>query len=127
MSSICQKGESAQHFLQAICRAKHNLESTTSFMTKPTKTLLILATVNLVAGLAFAANLVNVHDAVWLYVTVPAGAICLGLFLISRMLEKETALYDAEQRNVLVALNGPAEQRAPASPSGAHPTLAKAH
>jgi hypothetical protein len=96
-------------------------------MTKTTKTLLILAAVNLVAGLAFAANLVNVHDAVWLYVTAPAGAICLGLFLISRMLEKETARYDTEQRNILIALNGPAEPQPSASPSGAHHTLAKAH
>ena len=96
-------------------------------MTKTTKTLLILAAVNLVAGLAFATNLVNVHNATVFYVALPLGAIFLGLFLISRLLEKETALYDAEQRNVLVALKAPAEQQASASPAEARPTLAKAH
>ena len=74
-------------------------------MTKTTKTLLILV----------------------FYVALPLGAIFLGLFLISRLLEKETALYDAEQRNVLVALKAPAEQQASASPTAARPTLAKAH
>jgi TRAP-type C4-dicarboxylate transport system permease small subunit len=96
-------------------------------MTKTTKTLLILAAVNLVAGLAFATDLLDVHDSAVFYVALPLGAIFLGLFLISRMLEKETARYDAEQRNILVALKSPAEQQASASPAAARPTLAKAH
>jgi len=47
-------------------------------------------------------GLVNVQGAVWLYVALPAGAICMGLFLISLMLEKETG-FDQEQHALLAA------------------------
>ena len=96
-------------------------------MTKTTKTLLVLTAVNLIAGLVFATNLVNVHEAVWLYVAMPAGAICLGLFLISKLLEKEIARYDAEQQNILNAATRPPERQASSAPSAGHHTLAKAH
>jgi hypothetical protein len=67
-------------------------------MGRMTKTLLIVSLAGLIAGLAFVTGLVNVQTAVWLYVALPAGAICFGLFLIAKLLEQETAQYDAEQR-----------------------------
>ena len=70
-------------------------------MTKMTKTLLVLSLIGLVAGLVFVTGLVNVTNAIGLYVTLPAGAILFGLFLISRMLEKETSRFDEEQRTIL--------------------------
>ena len=33
-----------------------------------------------------------------LYVALPLGAVCLGLFLMFRIFEKEAALYDEEQQ-----------------------------
>ena len=70
-------------------------------MTKMTKTLLVLSLIGLVAGLVFVTGLVNVTNAIGLYVTLPFGAILFGLFLISRMLEKETSRFDEEQRTIL--------------------------
>jgi ABC-type nickel/cobalt efflux system permease component RcnA len=67
-------------------------------MTGVTKTLLVLTIVNFVLGLLFVTGALSVGDAPALYVTLPAGAICFGLFLIWHMLEKETAAYDEEQR-----------------------------
>jgi hypothetical protein len=63
-----------------------------------TKTLLVLSVVGLVTGFAFVSGLVNVGDAIVLYVTLPAGAVFFGLFLISKLLEKEAAILDAEMR-----------------------------
>ena len=69
-------------------------------MSKTTKTLLALSLTGLVTGLAFVTGWVNVQNAVALYVALPAGAIFFGLFLIAKLLEKETAQYDAEQRTL---------------------------
>lgn len=66
-------------------------------MTKTTKNLLGISIACLIIGLAFATGILNAHDVVALYVFLPLGAVFLGLFLIFRMLEKETALYDQEQ------------------------------
>ena len=65
-------------------------------MTKITKTLLFLAVAGTVTGLLFVSGLVDVKDASALYVALPLGAVFFGLFLISRMLEKEAALHDQE-------------------------------
>jgi len=70
-------------------------------MSTATRTLLILALANLVAGLIFATGLVHLNDLSALYVTLPAGAIFSGLFLLFRMLEKETAYYNQEQKRIL--------------------------
>lgn len=67
-------------------------------MSKMTKTLLVLSVVFLAVGIAFVTGLVNVGDAVALYVTLPAGAIFFGLFLISLSLQAESAFFDEEQR-----------------------------
>ena len=48
-------------------------------------------------------------DATGLYVALPTEAIFFGLFLISKLLEKETALDDREQRAAraaAIAANG---------------------
>jgi hypothetical protein len=65
-------------------------------MGKMTKLLLVLALMGLGSGLIFASGLVQVKDLPGLYATLPVGAICFGLFLISLMLEKESALFDEE-------------------------------
>src|SRR2546422_9965727 len=72
-------------------------------MARMTKTLLTVSLAGLITGLAFVTGLVNVQNAVWLYVALPAGAIFFGLFLIAKLLEQETARYDAEQRTLLAA------------------------
>ena len=80
-------------------------------MSKLTKTLLVLSCIGLVSGLIFVTGLVNVGNLSFLYVALPSGAIFFGLFLISKLLEKEVALHDAEiQAAVLAATRaqGPA-------------------
>ncbi len=72
-------------------------------MTKTTKILLALAIAGLVSGLAINSGLVDASTAEWLYVCFPMGAILFGLFLLSKILEKETAAYDQEQRAALAA------------------------
>ena len=77
--------------------------------------MLTLAVAGLVAGVAFNSGLINVEKMVVLYVTLPLGAIFLGLFLICKLLEKESGLYDEEQHRVLVGL----EQARPAEAASA--------
>ena len=66
-------------------------------MGKMTKCLLALSISGLTLGLAL--NFFKGSPAT--FVVLPAGAIFFGLFLISLMLEKESAAYDAEQRKLL--------------------------
>lgn len=73
-------------------------------MSKMTKVLLVLSLSCLTAGLVFVTGLVNVGEAVWLYVTFPAGAIFFGLFLISMSLQGASALFDEEQRTIVAAI-----------------------
>jgi TRAP-type C4-dicarboxylate transport system permease small subunit len=72
-------------------------------MTKITKSLLALAVLGLSAGGLFNSGIIDVQNASAFYVALPAGAIFLGLFFISKMLEKESAAYDQEQRAALAA------------------------
>jgi hypothetical protein len=67
-------------------------------MTKLTKLLLGLAVAGIGSGLLFVTGLINVQDSVFWYVTLPAGAIFLGLFLISLFLEKEVAHFDKQEQ-----------------------------
>ena len=70
-------------------------------MTTLTKTLLGISVAGFAAGFA--------TDMMWGF-GKPVGAIFLGLFLISKMLEKEIALFDAEEktrRNCADALSKP--------------------
>jgi|SoiMethySBSTD1v2_1073268.scaffolds.fasta_scaffold2232142_1 hypothetical protein len=75
-------------------------------MSKMTKVLLVLSLSCLTAGLVFVTGIVSVGEAVALYVTLPAGAIFFGLFLISLSLQAQSALFDEEQRMALVAAIG---------------------
>ena len=77
-------------------------------MSKTTKVLLVLSLSCLAAGLVFVTGLINVGEAVSLYVTFPAGAIFFGLFLISLNLQAESALFDEEQRTRTIASATPA-------------------
>ncbi len=67
-------------------------------MGKTTKVLLLLAIVCLVAGFLLNSGLIGVGECAALYVIFPFGAIFAGLFLISKLLEKESARYDEEHR-----------------------------
>jgi hypothetical protein len=67
-------------------------------MSRLTKILLVLTIINFVPGVLFVSGMVGVGKFPGLYATFPVGATLYGLFLISRMLEKEVAAFDAEQR-----------------------------
>lgn len=69
-----------------------------------TKVLLVLSLSCLTAGVVFVTGIVNVGDAVSLYVTLPAGAIFFGLFLIALSLQAQSALFDEDQRMALAAI-----------------------
>jgi hypothetical protein len=71
------------HFSKVIREQQHENKN----MTKTTKILLIVAIVAF--GLGFT-------DILW-GVGKPVGAIFLGLFLISKILEKEAAKFDEEE------------------------------
>ncbi|HUA38969.1 MAG TPA: hypothetical protein VMA35_11310 [Candidatus Sulfopaludibacter sp.] len=58
----------------------------------------MLTIINFVPGVLFVSGLVGVGKFPGLYATFPVGATLYGLFLISRMLEKEVEAFDAEQR-----------------------------
>jgi ABC-type nickel/cobalt efflux system permease component RcnA len=80
-------------------------------MGKTTKKLLILSLACLVMGLGFVTGVINVKELVGLYVALPLGAVFFGLFLIFRMLEKETSLYDDEHEMQLSAAKTPMEKQ----------------
>jgi len=67
-------------------------------MAKTTKTLLTLSIASLIIGLIFVTGIINVQSTAAWYVSLPLGAVCFGLFLIFKMLETETALYDDEHQ-----------------------------
>jgi hypothetical protein len=69
-------------------------------MGKTTKILLGLSIAGLALGLTFVTGLINVEHLVALYVALPVGAIFFGLFLISLMLERESAQFDREHRDI---------------------------
>jgi hypothetical protein len=68
-------------------------------MSKLSKTFLTASGIGLTAGLIFSTDLVNVQNMPFCFVALPLGAIFAGLFLISRMLENESALYDKEHKS----------------------------
>ena len=70
-------------------------------MTKMNKTLLLLAVIGLVAGLVINVGLVNTRGFDALYIIFPVGAVFSGLFLIARMLEKESARFDEDQARMV--------------------------
>lgn len=62
--------------------------------------LLWLAIASLVIGGVLNIGLINVGDLDAAYVVFPVGAVFMGFFLISWILEKESAHYDEEQRTM---------------------------
>src|SRR5947208_11879367 len=82
-------------------------------MTKPTKTLFLLGITCLFLGVILITGIIPVHDAAWLFVVLPTGAILFGLFLISLILEKETSLYDRQESQKLADLNNTVRAEAP--------------
>ena len=65
-------------------------------MKRITKAFLILAIVCIVAGLVLNIGLVDIKGMDALYAVLPFGAAFAGLFLISKVLEKESTCYDTE-------------------------------
>jgi hypothetical protein len=70
-------------------------------MSKLTKALLVLSVIGFATGFVFVTGLVKIGDAVALYAALPMGAIFFGLFLISKMLEKEITRHDKEVQAAL--------------------------
>jgi hypothetical protein len=68
-------------------------------MTNPSKTLLAITVTGLVGGSIIDFGRFNLNPA-WT-VVLPVGAIAYGLFLISFMLEKELAKFDADEAKEL--------------------------
>jgi len=67
-------------------------------MSRLTKTLLLATVANFIPAVLFLTGFVNVSNAPGLYVSFPLAAIFFGLTLLSRMMQKEVAAFDAEQR-----------------------------
>ena len=80
-------------------------------MTKTTKTLLTLGISGLALGMAIDSGLVDVTNASALCVLLPLGAVFFGMFLLSKVLEKETAAFDQERRLALAAAEAAAVTR----------------
>ncbi|HEV2391932.1 MAG TPA: hypothetical protein VG146_06165 [Verrucomicrobiae bacterium] len=77
------------------------------------KTLLLLAAICLVAGLVINIGLVNTRGYDALYIIFPVGAVFAGLFLIARMLEKESARFDEDQARMVRLENKRPEEQNP--------------
>jgi uncharacterized membrane protein HdeD (DUF308 family) len=85
-------------------------------MTRVTKVLLVAGVVCLVLGLLVSVDVIDSKAHPTLTVALPVGAICLGVFFISFIFEKDAARFDEEQR---ARLNqGKAAQRSEAAPEG---------
>ena len=65
-------------------------------MSRLTKSMLALMIINGVASLLFLTGLLDVGSFPGLYVAFPLAATFYGLFLISRIFEKDMARFDAE-------------------------------
>jgi len=98
-------------------------------MSKLTKVLLTVATLNLVAGILFVTGIIPVGHVVSWYLTFPVGVIFLGLFMISYMLQKEVARFDEEQRSQLAAPRSekPGRSSSTAVEHGYHAEPQRAH
>jgi hypothetical protein len=67
-------------------------------MGRLTKSMLALVIMNAVASVLFLSGLVDVSGFPGLYVVFPLAATFYGLFLISRVFQKDMARFDAEHR-----------------------------
>jgi hypothetical protein len=66
-------------------------------MKRVTKALLVLGVGGILLGLVVSSGVIK-NEVEFLYAVLPTGATCLGLFLISLMLEKESRMYNDDQR-----------------------------
>jgi len=84
-------------------------------MTKTTKTFLALGIACVVPGVVLNAGLVDVTNVEGLYALLPAGVIFLAMFVILKLLEKETVAYDRERQAAqAVAVEATREGQPPA-------------
>ncbi|MEY2466106.1 MAG: hypothetical protein QOD03_627 [Verrucomicrobiota bacterium] len=67
-------------------------------MSKLSKLLLAGSVIGLMTGLLFSTNLVMVRNPLF-FLALPLGAVLAGLFIISLLLHKETALYNEEHES----------------------------
>jgi hypothetical protein len=67
-------------------------------MSRPTKIMLGLTIINLIASALFLPGIVNISGFPGLYIVFPLAAVFYGMFLICRMIQKDVAEFDAEQR-----------------------------
>jgi hypothetical protein len=106
-SGIDKIGEAGPESWKVEWRATNHkvrmTNETIGTMTKITKTLLIVSVAKLAMGLVLVTGLVNVQAIPGLYVVLPLGAVLFGLFLLSKMLEKETAAFNQEKQALLAA------------------------
>jgi len=68
---------------------------------------------------AFAAAALDYQATIFSYMTMPAGAIFFGLFMIATVLEKEAALYDEQ-----MSPNQPQRPHPPARTAASRPSSA---
>ena len=66
---------------------------------KPKYIFLTFSLIELAIGLS------NARQNIFFYLGLPVGAILFGLFLITQVLEKESALYDEQKRAAELARN----------------------
>ena len=66
-------------------------------MARVTKIYLVAGVLSLVLGLAVSVDLIDSKAYPMLTVALPAGAICLGLFFICYIFEKESVRFDEER------------------------------
>jgi hypothetical protein len=92
-------------------------------MTKLSKTLLVASVLGIVTGLIVDLN-ESIFNPVWT-VLLPLGAISFQLFIITLLLAKETAKYDAEEARKMQLIQPPAGNTTPVNHD--HPDALPAH
>ena len=79
----------------------------------------------------FAIGFSNLRPTTFFYLGPPLGAIFFGLFMITQLLEKESALLDEQNRAAALSRNEPIRTTAPSSNSrnevATHPVPTYAH
>ena len=90
-------------------------------MTTISKTLLVFSVTGLAAGSVIDFSGINLNPA-WT-VALPVGAIAYGLFLISFMLEKEVAKFDADEAKELQLIEENYPASAPRRKPAARPVI----
>lgn len=91
-------------------------------MSTQTKVLLGLGVIGLAAGTLVSTNAIKPPIASASYVLLPVGAIFFGLFLVSRILERESGYFDQEHDAAVKTAERKTEAgKAPSSPAAHSP------